>query len=142
MKILRCLLINRSLIWKGISWEVVVSEELKKLNVSDLIYNGMWELDRIENMLSMEELSCIKCIIVPEILTADRMIWLGSRDGKYSVKMGYKSAKEKIEVEGRENPGTSYMPSKKLWNGIWNIKMPPKVLQVMGRAVNDAIATR
>ncbi|XP_028784473.1 uncharacterized protein LOC114740485 [Neltuma alba] len=119
-----------------------LEDDKKDLYVKALIVNGKWDFTQVEGILSDEEKDWIKMIKLPGLNCADRLIWLRSRDGFYSVKMGYRVAKEKAEKMEKKDPTTSYKPSKSLWSGIWRIKMPPKVLHFIWRAINSALATK
>ncbi|KAI9113010.1 hypothetical protein K1719_015942 [Acacia pycnantha] len=63
----------------------------------DLIKDGKWNLDGIKSVLNEDELNSIESVRVPLNDVGDRLVWLGSRDGEDSVKMGYKMASREEE---------------------------------------------
>lgn len=79
-----------------------LSDELKNMKVVDIIVDRQCNFDRVEGVLDEEE--WIGSVRIPMVEEADRYIWLGSKDGEYSVKLGYKTARneERTKTEGEQ----------------------------------------
>ncbi|XP_054808683.1 uncharacterized protein LOC129310796 [Prosopis cineraria] len=128
--------------WGGIAfWK----EEIRGLvHGRGLVYLGTsgFLLLPVEDWLSDVEKDLIGKIRLSVRRVDDRMVWVKSKDGEYYVKLGYRSMKSSDNGRMRKDPGRSYKVSKKLWNGIWKIRMPSKVVQFMWRVVSGALATK
>jgi len=65
----------------------------------------------------------------------DRLIWKAERHGKYYVKSGYRlCVEELIDSSHLHLPGS--------WSGIWNLKVPPKVRNLVWRMCKGCLRTR
>lgn len=115
--------------------------EVENMMVKELITEGSWEFHGVGEHLNEEDKEQIRKIKLPGQQTADKPIWRRSRDGVYSVKLGYKAAWEKERVKKGSGASGSYRPSKGLWQGLWNIRICPKVHNFLWRAVSGALAT-
>ncbi|XP_028765313.1 uncharacterized protein LOC114723286 [Neltuma alba] len=120
----------------------ILSEDMKNICVRDLIKDGEWCFDGFGDWFTAEDRNEISRNRIPVIGTTDKIIWKNSRDGTYAMKWGYRVALKQDEAKKSSDPSGSYTPSKILWNGIWQIRMPPKVRHFLWRAVNGALATK
>lgn len=59
-------------------------------------------------------------------LPEDSLIWLGNKNGSFTVKNAYYIA-AKIAEQGEHGEGTSDSSALPLWRKIWQLKVPPKV---------------
>ena len=63
--------------------------------------------------------------------------WLLNSDGVYSVRFGYRLL---LDMDLNEQPSSSdHTISKRLWKGIWNLKVPNKVKNLIWRAGSDSL---
>jgi len=63
------------------------------------------------------------------------MIWKAEKNGRYSVKSGYRiCVEEVINNDHLRKPG--------FWSGIWKLKVPPKVNNLVWRICRDCFPTR
>lgn len=68
------------------------------------------------------------------------MIWPRNRDGKYSVKTGYRLL---LELDRRSRASSfDVNPPKIFWNWLWRIGIPNKVKVFLWRACSEALPTR
>lgn len=66
-------------------------------------------------------------------LARDKPIWNLSKSGIYSIKKGYHMSMKEIRCMD--------LRRKKLWNRLWNMKVPYKIIVFLWRAVTGALAT-
>lgn len=71
----------------------------------------------------------------------DRFTWPFTKDGNYSVKLGYQFIKQR-NTRHVNNPSTSTNLNLAMWKFIWNIPYPKKVKLFLWRACHNAITTR
>ncbi|KAK4270407.1 hypothetical protein QN277_023445 [Acacia crassicarpa] len=71
----------------------------------------------------------------------DKLVWTKSKNGVYTVKLGYHSRKScKSANVARPSSSTVIHPS--CWKSIWKIKVIPRVQQFIWRLLSRAIATK
>ena len=67
----------------------------------------------------------IKAIPLCKMIQEDCLVWPRSRDGNYSVKIGYQLLGE---LENREAAsGSSSANLRNFWKGIWSLQIPNKI---------------
>jgi hypothetical protein len=79
----------------------------------------MWDKRKIESLFPLEIVKNILEIPLFDMIEEDKLIWVDSLKGQYSVRSGYKlmfNSIDKVEdSDQHEN-----------WNCLWNIHAPPK----------------
>ena len=107
--------------------------------VKDLFLPGtkVWDSETIEQNFFPWEAEDIKCIPVSIHDEEDLLIWPYTIDVIYSVKSAYQLlARETQQMQaGPSNLDTS----KRLWNGIWKLKVPNKMRHFMWRASSESL---
>ena len=81
-----------------------------------------WDREKIQTLLPAYE----RCILgIKESLTGtpDKLVWLGTKNGEYSVKSGYYTAVDDDEFRAAEAVGPDFNWKK----NVWNIDCVPKV---------------
>ena len=69
----------------------------------------------------------------------DILIWPKSKDGMYTVKMGYQFL---CEREDKERASVSSFDAAKIfWSGLWKLKVPNKVKTYVWRACTNSLPT-
>ncbi|XP_028773775.1 uncharacterized protein LOC114730832 [Neltuma alba] len=81
------------------------------MKVDDIIVDQQWNFSPVENILDDEEKVWISSVRIPVVQGVDKYVWLGSRDGTYPVKLGYKAT-------GREEGSMSQLERKERRKGI------------------------
>ncbi|XP_028801080.1 uncharacterized protein LOC114756308 [Neltuma alba] len=119
----------------------VLSDEMSNMKVVDIIVDRQWCFEKVEHWLSDEDKKLIAKVRIPFIEEDDKYVWMGSKDGVYSVRRGYKMARDLAMDSNEDVPSCSYRVNNKLWNSLWKIKAPPKVIHFLWWAFNDALAT-
>lgn len=115
------------------------NEEVK---VSDLIQNHCWNEFKIKSLFLPYEVEVILKIPLPgRNDVPDARFWRFDKKGFYSVKSGYEiERKRKKETEADANKGSSSR-NNKIWNRIWNLKVPPKVWIFTWNVLKEFIAS-
>lgn len=67
-------------------------EALDSVVVAEFIINKRWDLSNVDTWLTTDEIKAIHRIPIPGSFKEDSLKWIGSTDGAYSVKMGYRAA--------------------------------------------------
>lgn len=99
--------------------------------------SGDWNIMKLEQAVLSCDVEEIRKIPINKNLE-DRMIWHYDKLGKYTVKSGYKLfIKEKIDGI---SPSSNIMS--KVWNSIWNLKVPPKIKHFFWKALNNIFPTK
>ena len=114
----------------------------KDLRVAELINpdTGWWDIQKIEQMFLPFEVQKIKEVPLCVTRQEDCLIWLRSRDGKYSVKTGYQLL---LELDRKNRASSSDVnPPKNFWNRLWRIGVPNKVKVFLWWACSEALPTR
>lgn len=68
------------------------------------------------------------------------MVWVGTKDGDFSVRSAYHMAINKIT----ESKGSSSNPDvvNKLWKTVWNLRVPPVTKVFLWKACNNILPTK
>nr|POF23179.1 putative ribonuclease h protein [Quercus suber] len=99
-----------------------------------------WLNDTIDNTFLPHEASLIKAIPLCFNDYDDRIFWPLNVDGSYSVKSGYRLLSEEIR---NTNPSVSNLaPTKRLWKGIWSLRVPNRVKTLLWQAGTDSLPSR
>ena len=95
--------------------------------VADIIDadSGWWNLYLLERAFLPFEAQKIKSIPLCLIPQEDTLIWPKTKDGQYSVKLGYQLLCAK-ELSGSAS-GSSNEVNRRMWSGLWRLKVPKKI---------------
>jgi hypothetical protein len=98
----------------------------KESKVSALIDEDTkwWNPSLVSDIFNADKAALIYNIPISPIRQHDTLVWLGTKNGDFSVKTAYHMAKVHMESSkgSSSNPGLS----KQFWRKIWNIKVPPR----------------
>ena len=72
-------------------------------------------------------------------MTEDILIWPYTNDGQYTCKKGYRFLKEEAEMDYVQVDSGTYTS---LWKGIWYLKIPNKVKNLLWKACRGAMPTK
>ncbi|KAK9990630.1 hypothetical protein SO802_025615 [Lithocarpus litseifolius] len=110
--------------------------------VSALIDNERhcWAQESIDANFFPFEASLIKAIPLSFDDCRDVITWPLNCDGVYSVRSGYHLL---LDMDLNELPRTSNLStSKRFWKGIWGLKVPNRVKNLMWRAGSDSLPSK
>lgn len=93
---------------------------------------------------------CFNADMTKEILTIplshspteDCLIWIGNKEGIYSVKATYNKIKAADDKVSKVMASTSYSPPRNLWTRLWHIQTNPKVRFFLWSICNNALPTK
>ncbi|XP_009105597.2 uncharacterized protein LOC103831468 [Brassica rapa] len=110
-------------------------ERFANLKVKDLMLpNGSdWNRDLIQQIMPQEE-ATILSIKASRSGTPDKLIWLGTTSGEYTMKSGY--------LKALESSPTSPPPNRAIdWNkGVWQLEVAPKIKLFLWKIFQGALA--
>ena len=109
--------------------------------VADLIDadSGWWNvylLDRVFLPFEAQKIKFIPLCLAPR---EDTLIWPKSKDGKYSMKLGYQLLCAR-ESNGSASGSTNEV-NRKMWLGLWRLKVPNKVKTFVWWACTESLPT-
>ena len=109
--------------------------------VCDIISEGDWNLTPLRQIISDEMAAEILKIKIPTNGVHDKLIWLGSENGEYSVSKAYAKAHQE-NMRLFDKPSSSCHLATNVWKALWKLKIMPRVQHFIWRVLNDAVATK
>ena len=120
-----------------------VAGDVEECMVADLIDPDLhcWRRDLILETFHINDAKAICNIPLSRRRGVDSVVWLLTKNGKYSVRSGYhKARKEMINESWAES--SSSAEGQQIWKVLWGLKIPSK-LKVFGwRACHEILPTR
>ncbi|KAG5537109.1 hypothetical protein RHGRI_024523 [Rhododendron griersonianum] len=101
-----------------------------------------WDMDKLLNVISSEEARAISRIPISYSNGVDKIIWVHTSSGNYSVKSGYCQVKTAVSKGICSPPSTSYTPPKSMWTRLWAVPTAPKVRLFMWKVVRNWVACK
>ncbi|KAK6125261.1 hypothetical protein DH2020_041005 [Rehmannia glutinosa] len=110
--------------------------------VRDLIIPelGVWDENLLNLLFNPVDVRAIRSIPLCTNRRKDKLVWHHSKDGKYTVKSGYKVAKVLKDDETR-SPASSGNNSN-LWCWLWALSIPNKVKIFLWRCFHGILPTK
>jgi hypothetical protein len=93
-----------------------------------------WNVGVIQQVFSPADTKRILDIPLIEQVTEDRLIWKVEKNGYYSVKSAYRLCVDVLT-------DSSHLRRGGYWQGIWRLKVPPKVRNLVWRICRDVVPT-
>ncbi|KAK6160450.1 hypothetical protein DH2020_003831 [Rehmannia glutinosa] len=111
-----------------------------ELSVKDLMLpNGTeWDEGRIMSIFNEEDAQQILKIPLRYTGGQDVLTWVLNPNGRYSVKSGYKLARQIANADSASS--SRNVPW--VWQWIWNLKVPPKIQIFIWKAMHGIIPTK
>ena len=99
-----------------------------------------WNISLVQSIFSEEEVAMILSMPICPQRQQERLVWMGTRNGAFSVKSAYHMAKESIDrLGGESSTGDQHSP---LWKAIWSVKVPRVVSHFLWKACNGILPTK
>lgn len=95
----------------------------------------------MRHLFNESEREAIRRTSISSVRTSDRMIWGDSKDGQYTVKIGYWRVKEGQRIR-RGSEGTSINRKKEkrnLWRRVWTLNIKRKVHHLLWKEVQNKL---
>lgn len=110
---------------------------LAGVTVSSLMVEGgrEWDVDVVKALFNDRDQQCIFNTVISSDEEEDRLFWGKEEDGVHSVKSAYKLIQW-------QKGGWSSSSNGSIWNQLWRIKAPPKVLNMVWRALSHCLPTK
>nr|XP_027083741.1 uncharacterized protein LOC113706047 [Coffea arabica] len=117
--------------------------EVKVYWVNELIKDGEWDMEVITRIFDEETRRKVLRIPLSVMPMKDRIYWVISSTGVYTVKSGYKLAKIRKRKEEqrrtRAEPGCSVSCATLSWNSVWHMNIKPKLKHFIWRCLNGIL---
>jgi ribonuclease HI len=110
---------------------------VKELIDADTLW---WNIPLVQELFLKEEAELICSIPICPGRQRDRLVWVGTKNGVYSVKSAYHLARECSEA-ARGSCSDSTAESQQ-WKNVWHLKGPPIVKTFLWQACNEILPTR
>lgn len=97
-----------------------------------------WREEELANLLSQEELRAVKQTHIAESGLEDFLSWTHTKNGEFTVRSAYH-----LEMERRSGGTSTSVPgqNRSFWKKLWQANVPPKVKNLMWRAVSKGLPT-
>ena len=113
----------------------------KDARVAELIHGSppAWNTHKVQSLFLPYDVEAILKIPLSRRPQEDKIFWFGSRDGKYTVRSGYKLLFR--DAQGSQPESSRQWDPDPLWKRIWGARVPAKVKTFLWRACHDALPT-
>ena len=71
----------------------------------------------------------------------NKLFWLYNKNGRYSMRSGYHTARYLWNELKQEGEGSNPRPSSEIWARIWKFRLPNKIKVFMWRACHNILPT-
>ena len=111
--------------------------------VSELIdwNNFQWDYSLIDKAFSKYDAEAIYRIPLSKRYVPDVMVWMHNKNGRYSVRSGYHTARKLLRESKQEGEGSNLRASSDVWARIWKLYIPTKIKVFMWQACHDILPT-
>lgn len=94
-----------------------------------------WDVQKVQQNFHVDDIQIILQTRIPQCDIKDRIAWLGSCNGEYTVKTGYRYWASQLT-------STASVTMSKGWNKIWQVQLPHKVKTFLWRFCKNTILVR
>lgn len=108
----------------------LASAKVKSLRISD---NGGWDIDMVKDLFSERDQKLVLSVPLSHFEREDEWMWDEGKNGKYSVKSGYKV------IRSMKNDHPISTPIN--WKLIWKLKVQGKIRIFLWRALSSCLPT-
>jgi ribonuclease HI len=117
----------------------VLSADARVCDLLDTDTNW-WKTDLVSRIFGVDEAKVICSIPVCPRTRQDQLVWMGTKQGEYTVRSAYHMVKE----NGLQDEGScSNAPLiARIWKGVWRVKCARVVKMFLWQACNDILPTK
>uniref|UniRef100_A0A2N9FDK7 Reverse transcriptase domain-containing protein n=1 Tax=Fagus sylvatica TaxID=28930 RepID=A0A2N9FDK7_FAGSY len=110
--------------------------------VTELIHGSppTWNVSKVQNLFLPYDADAILKIPLSRRVQEDKLFWFTTRDGKYSVRSGYKLLLKESRASQPES-SRQWDPDP-LWKKIWGARVPVKIRSFLWRACHESLPTK
>ena len=110
--------------------------------VAELIQGSTptWNVHKVQNLFLPYDAEAILKIPLSRRIQADKLFWYATRDGKYSVRSGYKLLLQ--ESRASQLGSSRQWEPDPLWKKIWRARVPVKIRSFLWRACHESLPTK
>lgn len=94
-----------------------------------------WDVHKVQQNFHDGDIQLILQTRIPQSNIRDRIAWMGSCNGEYTVKSGYR-------YWASQSTSTASVNVSKGWNKIWQVQLPHKVRTFLWRFCKNTIPVR
>jgi hypothetical protein len=122
---------------EGCCLQAPQNHDVYNIKVQQLLLPNIkkWDEDKIISLFPLEVAHDILAVPLLEVVKEDKLIWKGEKDGRYSVRSGYRNYMK------HRNRGCG-ASKEEGWSSIWKIHAPPKAKHLLWRVCRDCLPTR
>lgn len=128
---------------QGNKVNTVQSEACNLTKVKDLMHQNKagWNVELLRQTFSDDEVQIIQRIPTSALGVTDRMIWIATKYGQFSVTSGYELAKLGQRRAAGEEGLSSRVEQEEdgLWKKVWNMDIKKKVQHFIWRACHNKL---
>ena len=100
-----------------------------------------WKEDLIRHYFLPQDVEATLSIPLSTHRGRDRMIWLETKNGKFSVRSAYKLA-QVLQSDGTTPESSDPTVLKQTWRYLWEMKVPNKIKHFTWKACKNILATK
>lgn len=111
-----------------------------KVNSLIDVNSQWWDVGLVREIFMQEEAETICNMVVCPARMADRLEWVGTRDGNFTVRSAYHLARTLLERDrGASSTNVSLV---ELWRTVWSLQVPWIVQVFLWKACHDILPTK
>ncbi|KAI8528979.1 hypothetical protein RHMOL_Rhmol12G0190700 [Rhododendron molle] len=102
----------------------------------------LWDEEKVESLFPWQVVNAIKSTPISWSGGEDKLTWVHSSPGNFSVKSGYHLAFQSTQEKDRGQDSSPSELNSILWKKIWNLKSPPRLKHFLWRIIRNAVSTK
>ena len=103
--------------------------------------NFQWDHSIIDRAFSKFDAEAIYRIPLSRRYTSDVLVWLHNKNGRYSVRSGYYTARLLARESKHMGEGSNPRVGSDVWAKVWGLHIPTKIKVFVWRACHDILPT-
>jgi hypothetical protein len=99
-----------------------------------------WKRSLVEEIFIADEVERICRMVISLNKQVDQLVWVGNKNGNFSIKSAYHLERHRIEMEG----GSSSLPlgDVVLWKALWRLKATRAIIMFTWKACSNILPTK